>query len=54
MSDESFHCLITDQVRFGFGWKIINDVKTYYAWHGVPNRSDDQQNPEQDFCAIMQ
>ena len=39
--NESYHRLISNQVRFGFGWKMINGVKTYYAWHGVPNRNDD-------------
>ena len=39
--NESFHRLISNQVRFGFGWKIKDGKKVYYAWHGVPSRNDD-------------
>ena len=33
--------VISNQVRFGYGYRIINNRKLYYAWHGVPNRNDD-------------
>ena len=39
--NESYHRLISNQVRFGFGWKTIDGKKDYYAWHGAPNRNDD-------------
>ena len=37
---ESFY-LISNQVRFGCGWRTADGKRQYYAWHGVPNRNDD-------------
>ena len=33
--------VISDQVRFGCGFRIFNGKKQYFAWHGYPNRNDD-------------
>lgn len=39
--NKDFSRVISNQVRFGFGYKFYGDEKLYYAWHGVPNRNDD-------------
>lgn len=33
--------VISNQVRFGCGYRTINGKKQYFAWHGYPNRNDD-------------
>ena len=33
--------VISNQVRFGYGYGTINGKLTYYAWHGYPSRNDD-------------
>ena len=33
--------VISNQVRFGCGYRTINGKRQYFAWHGYPNRNDD-------------
>jgi hypothetical protein len=33
--------VISNQVRFGCGYRVVNGKKQYFAWHGYPNRNDD-------------
>ena len=39
--DENFSRVISNQVRFGYGYRTIKGRKQYFAWHGYPNRNDD-------------
>ena len=38
---ENFFRVISNQVRFGYGFRTIEGRKQYFAWHGYPNRNDD-------------
>lgn len=33
--------VISNQVRFGCGFRTVEGRKQYFAWHGYPNRNDD-------------
>lgn len=33
--------VISNQVRFGCGYREVNGKRQYFAWHGYPNRNDD-------------
>lgn len=33
--------VISNQVRFGCGYRTVNGAKQYFAWHGYPDRNDD-------------
>ena len=33
--------LISNQVRFGCGYRHFEGRRQYFAWHGYPNRNDD-------------
>ena len=33
--------VISNQVRFGCGYRTVNGTRQYFAWHGYPNRNDD-------------
>ena len=33
--------VISNQVRFGYGYRTYLSEKQYFAWHGYPNRNDD-------------
>ena len=33
--------VISNQVRFGYGYRTIDGKRQYFAWHGYPNRNDD-------------
>ncbi len=33
--------LISNQVRFGYGYRRFEGRRQYFAWHGYPNRNDD-------------
>ena len=33
--------VISNQVRFGFGYRIFEGRKQFFAWYGYPNRNDD-------------
>ena len=37
----SFFRVISNQVRFGCGFRTVEGRKQYFAWHGYPNRNDD-------------
>ncbi len=32
---------ISNQVRFGCGYRTVNGKRQFFAWHGVPSRNDD-------------
>ncbi len=36
-----FDRVVSNQVRFGYGYRVQSGKKQYYAWHGLPNRKDD-------------
>ena len=38
---ESFFRVISNQVRFGYGYRTVGGRRQYFAWHGYPNRNDD-------------
>ena len=40
-NSDCFFRLISNQVRFGCGYRTVNGKRQYYAWHGYPNRNDD-------------
>ncbi len=33
--------VISNQVRFGCGYRVHDGKRQYFAWHGYPNRNDD-------------
>ena len=33
--------LISNQVRFGYGYRTVDGNKEYFAFHGSPSRNDD-------------
>lgn len=33
--------VISNQVRFGCGYRTVDGKRQYFAWHGYPNRNDD-------------
>ena len=33
--------VISNQVRFGCGFRTAEGRRQYFAWHGYPNRNDD-------------
>lgn len=38
---EDYARVISNNVRFGYGRKVLSDRVLYYAWYGYPNRNDD-------------
>ena len=40
-SDERSFRVISNQVRFGCGYRTVEGRRQYFAWHGYPNRNDD-------------
>lgn len=40
-SKDYFFRVISNQVRFGCGYRTENGERQYFAWHGYPNRNDD-------------
>ena len=36
-----FFRVISNQVRFGCGYRAHEGVTQYFAWHGYPSRNDD-------------
>lgn len=38
---EKFSRIISNQVRFGYGYRTVDGTRQYYAWHGYPDRNDD-------------
>ncbi len=43
MEKEKDRCfrVISNQVRFGCGYRTVNGKRQYFAWHGYPDRNDD-------------
>ena len=43
MKKDEEYCfrLISNQVRFGYGYRLADGRRQYFAWHGYPNRNDD-------------
>ena len=41
IGDERYFRLISNQVRFGCGYRTLASGQQYYAWHGYPSRNDD-------------
>lgn len=41
MRDDYFFRVISNQVRFGYGYRTLEGRRQYFAWHGYPNRNDD-------------
>lgn len=39
--NERFGRVISNNVRFGYGYRPFEGRRQYYAWHGYPNRNDD-------------
>ena len=40
-SKDYYFRVISNQVRFGFGYRTVDGKRQYFAWHGYPNRNDD-------------
>ena len=40
-NDDRVFRVISNLVRFGCGYRTINEKTQYFAWHGYPNRNDD-------------
>lgn len=40
-NDNYFSRVISNQVRFGYGYRTIEKGRQYFAWHGYPDRNDD-------------
>ena len=36
-----FFRVISNQVRFGCGYRTVEGRRQYFAWHGYPSRNDD-------------
>ena len=36
-----FFCVISNQVRFGCGYRTVDGKRQYFAWHGYPDRNSD-------------
>ena len=43
MENNKDYCLrvISNQVRFGCGYRTVNGKRQYLAWHGYPDRNSD-------------
>lgn len=44
MADDSkdyFFRVISNQVRFGCGYRTVDGKRQYFAWHGYPDRNSD-------------
>ena len=41
MRDGYFFRVISNQVRFGYGYRTLEGERQFFAWHGYPNRNDD-------------
>ena len=41
ISNDSYFRVISNQVRFGYGFRTVDGQRVYFAWHGYPNRNDD-------------
>ena len=43
MDENKDYCfrLISNNVRFGYGYRTVDGKRQYFAWHGYPSRNDD-------------
>lgn len=41
MQDDYYFRVISNQVRFGYGYRTLEGKRQYFAWHGYPSRNDD-------------
>ena len=43
MENNKDYCfrVISNQVRFGCGYRTVNGKRQYFAWHGYPDRNSD-------------
>ena len=41
MHDDYYFRVISNQVRFGYGYRTLEGKRQYFAWHGYPNRNED-------------
>ena len=39
--DKKLSVLLSDGIRFGYGYREYKGCRQYYAWHGIPVRNDD-------------
>ena len=48
--------VISNQVRFGCGYRTVDGKRQYFAWHGYPDRNDDYfttaEIGESEYCEI--
>ena len=40
-NDDYCFRLISNLVRFGCGYRLVDGKRQYFAWHGYPDRNDD-------------
>ena len=43
MENDKDYCfrVISNQVRFGCGYRAVSGKRQYFAWHGYPDRNSD-------------
>ena len=55
-NDQNFFRVISNQVRFGCGYRTVDGRIQFFAWHGYPNRNDDffttSEISEEEFAEI--
>ena len=39
--NDCYFRVLSNQVRFGGGYRTVSGKRQYFAWHGIPNRNDD-------------
>ena len=37
---KKFDRVISEKIRFGYGFRTVDGNRQYYAWHGLPNKND--------------
>ena len=40
-TDDRYFRLISNRVRFGYGYRMVSGKKQYFAFHGIPIRNSD-------------
>ena len=40
-AEDNYFRVISDQVRFGCGYRTYRGKRQFFAWHGQPSRNDD-------------
>ena len=55
-NNDRYFRVISNQVRFGCGYRTVDGKRQYFAWHGYPNRNDDffttSEISEEEFAEI--